>query len=69
MGYSKNKRFSDFQAQYNEIRKNMEAQLVPTSPLAYSTDGRTFSYEAPLSLPSLAADWTYHFVSRVLIGS
>jgi len=38
-------------AQYESLRRVLEMRLVPPSPSAYSIDGRTFSFEAPLSLP------------------
>lgn len=34
-----------------ETRKQLEKSLIPQSPIAYSTDGVSFRYEAPLSLP------------------
>lgn len=36
--------------QYSNLRKTVEAKLAPPVPMAYSTTGAEFGYEAPLSL-------------------
>jgi uncharacterized protein len=38
-------------SQYDKLRQTIEKALAPPRPVAYSTNGLNFTYEAPISLP------------------